>query len=115
MRKVTVDEIREEIIDVMASDPIPHAKRTPTLNKDRDHLLASWEWGYKISAVLLVHFDFDKESNLYHPTIRVSWPSSYYSPVAARTAANLHSQVADLACRISTLLEEVHIVARGED
>lgn len=56
----------------------------------------SWERGWGIDARLTVRADI--QDGALALRVDVGWSSSTYSPHAARTAADLHSRVADRAC-----------------
>lgn len=115
MRRVTRLTISTEILEIINnSGPLRMMERYNIPSLTGGSLYLRWDWGWAISAKIDVLFFPIISEELYKATVEVSWPSSSYSPSHARTAVNLHSQVADLACRIECLLDEV-IVITGEE
>lgn len=110
MNESTSAMISQDILKIIEnSGPLKLMKQYNLPNVISDYFGARWEWGWGIDARISVWF-----SNTFGTPnvsrIEVSWSTGGYSPSQARTAASLHSQVADLACRIQAMLEETTII-----
>lgn len=115
MRRVTKFTISTEILEIINnSGPLRMMERYDIPTTIRSSLYLSWSWGWAMSAKIDVVFHPLIGEELYRTTVEVSWPSSGYSPSHARTAASLHGQVADLACRIECLLDGVIVIMRED-
>lgn len=73
----------------------------------------SWERGWGVDARLSVRADVcDGAPGL---RVEVGWSSSSYTPHAARTAADLHARVTDLACWMQTVIDSLPPLTAKED
>ena len=115
MRKITVATLNQEILDILEnSGPL---KTTENYNKPdaiKNDFYISWGWGWAISASIIINLNPEYARNICHPSVTVSWTTSRYSPGRARTAASLHSEVANLALRLEGLLNETTVVIEEE-
>lgn len=78
--------------------------RAPRLHEFSDSLYLIYDRGWGIEATASVHVDHKG-----HPSTSVTWPSTTFAPSAARAAAVLHGQVADLACLLEAMLARMTI------
>lgn len=61
-----------------------------------------YERGWGMKADVCVRFD--RTGDAPRAEVDVSWSMTHYTPAAARAAAVLHAEVADLACLIEATL-----------
>lgn len=115
-RQATVEMIVREIFSIIGNTPyLSTTKQCYMPNSINSNYEAMWDWGWGMESRLVVKFPHKRPNGgMTEPEIYVTWGTISYSPARARTVAILHSAVADLACQIGALLEEVEII-REED
>jgi hypothetical protein len=111
---IPVVEAVTRLWDLAKSNPIPglspHDVRQMETGGLPSQVLSSgfglsWERGWGVDARLTVRTDVHGGAVCLR--VDVGWSSSTYSPHAARTAADLHARVADLACWMQTVIDSL--------
>lgn len=115
METITKDQAIQKILNIIDnSGPLRLMEKSHTPNLISDYLSFRWNWGWGIDANIHIRFMRNSDDPYYAAKITTSWSTTSYSPSRARTAACLHGQIADLACRTESFLDEVQIKV-GED
>lgn len=121
-KKMSAKEGVQRLWDVARDNPIPGLRIQHQREFESGELPSqilspgfylNWERGWGVDAKLRVCGDVEK--GLVILRVEVGWSSSTYAPHAARTAADLHARVADLACWMQTVIDSLPPLAAKDE